>query len=108
MKYETPLKKATFHQRLNRFAVLVRVGRCNEMVHLPNSGRLNELLVAGRTVFLIERPQLNRKTACDIVLTSLGGYFISLDARLPNELVAEALSLGILPPLKAIPVFEER
>jgi sugar fermentation stimulation protein A len=72
--------------------------------HLPNSGRLTELLVPGRRVLLQEcigaagrRPV--RKTQYDLSLVALDGRWVSVDARLPNGLVAEALAERRMEPL---------
>jgi sugar fermentation stimulation protein A len=72
--------------------------------HLPNSGRLTELLVPGRRALLRERsgPAARRpvrKTNYDLILVELDGRWVSVDARLPNDLVAEALVERRMEPL---------
>jgi sugar fermentation stimulation protein A len=42
----------SFVRRDNRFRVQVKIGGNLVAAHLPNSGRLGELLVPGRTVWL--------------------------------------------------------
>ena len=71
--------------------------------HLPNSGRLGELLVAGYRVLLVERPGAKRKTRYDLSLVELEGRWVSVDARLPNDLVEEALQQSRLTPLIGYP-----
>ena len=47
-----PLVPATFVRRDNRFRVQVRIAGRVAAAHLPNSGRLGELLVPGRKTWL--------------------------------------------------------
>lgn len=100
MRLPEPLFEASLLRRVTRFSVLVeREGR-QELVYLANSGRLQELLRRGRVVFLAERPTPDRKTHYDLVLVKLDSQLISADARLPNEIVAEALREGKLAPFR--------
>ncbi len=85
-----------FLARDNRFRVTVEVDGQAVWAHLPNSGRLGELLVPGRRALLVERPGPHRKTDYDMALIEFKGRWVSVDARLPNELVAEALHEGAL------------
>jgi len=94
-----PLVSGIFVKRDNRFRVQVRVGGQIEAAHLPNSGRLGELLMPGHKVWLApadldRNPQ--RRTAYDLALVQFAGRLVSVDARLPGKLVAEALHQGRL------------
>lgn len=99
VKVEGNLVEARFVVRDNRFRATVEVAGQEVWAHLPNSGRLGELLVPGQRVLLIERPRAKRKTAFDLSLVELDGHWVSVDARLPNDLVEEALRAGRLAPL---------
>jgi sugar fermentation stimulation protein A len=88
-----------FVARDNRFRVTVEVDGQRVGAHLPNSGRLGELLVSGRPVLLLERPKAGRKTRYDMSLVESEGRWVSVDARLPNDLVEEAIRGGHLVPL---------
>lgn len=99
MQIAGQLVQAEFVSRDNRFRVTVEVQGQPVWAHLPNSGRLGELLVPGRRAILIKRPSDRRKTQYDLHLIELQGRWVSLDARLPNDLVEEALLGGILPDL---------
>jgi len=90
-----------FVRRDNRFRVTVEVGGDSVAAHLPNSGRLTELLVPGRVCWLAEFDSPRRKTRFDLLLVEHSGLFVSVDARLPNELFAEGLAEGRLEPFKA-------
>ncbi|MBI2886006.1 MAG: DNA/RNA nuclease SfsA [Chloroflexi bacterium] len=95
-----PQRLGRFLRRVNRFAVEVEVEVDGEpmMAHLPNSGRMTELLVAGHPALLIARPGPARKTAYDMALVQYRGIWVSVDSRLPSALAYEALRQRALPP----------
>ena len=99
-----PLVEGRFIKRLNRFAALVDVERREYLAHVPNSGRMRELLVPGYRVLLVPAPPgSQRKTVFDLALVDTGGVLSSADARLPNKLVAEALNSSRLPQFSEYP-----
>jgi sugar fermentation stimulation protein A len=91
MKIATKLIPATFMKRDNRFRVTVRVEGHRVWAHLPNSGRLRELLVPGRRVLLAAAQAPGRLTAYDLLMVDLDGTLVSIDARLPSRLLYETL-----------------
>ena len=92
-----PLVGGLFIARPNRFAAVVSIDGNEEVVHVPNSGRLTELLVPGRPVLLRAVPKPSRKTRYDMALVGLEHTLVSADARLPAALFAEAVAQGRLP-----------
>ncbi len=100
MHWPTPLLPARFVRRDNRFRAQVeRDGRLMA-THVANSGRLGELLTPGAAVWVAPfQDQAARKTACHLALVEYAGVLVSVDARLPNRLVAEALAAQRLPAL---------
>ncbi len=96
MRIEGALVDGRFVARHNRFLVTVEVAGTEVNAHLPNSGRLLELLVPGRRAVLVKRPAAGRKTRYDLSLVEHKGRWVSVDARLPNDLVEEALRAGRL------------
>jgi sugar fermentation stimulation protein A len=94
------LREATFVARDNRFRTTVELDGRWVWAHLPNSGRLEELLEPGRRLFLRPAASPNRKTAYDLLLVDVEGVLVSADARLPNLLVEEALREGRLSPFE--------
>ncbi len=95
-----------FQERLNRFAALVKVGGVLTRCHLPNPGRMEELLKEGATVLLRPAaPGGGRRTPYDLVAARLHGMDVSLDSQLPNRLVAEALKGHCLEELEPYTVF---
>ncbi|MDH7569062.1 MAG: sugar fermentation stimulation protein SfsA, partial [Armatimonadota bacterium] len=94
MRFEPPLIPACFLSRENRFLVRVRTRGGVEAAHLPNSGRMTELLVPGAAAMLAPVRRAARKTAWDLVLIAYQGRWVSVDARLAPLLAAEALQRG--------------
>ncbi|MFQ6015683.1 MAG: hypothetical protein ACE5NP_09600 [Anaerolineae bacterium] len=98
MELKAKLVEAVFLARDNRFRATVEVEGRRVWAYLPNSGRLGELLKSGQRLLLRPVTAPGRKTACDLVLVDLGERLVSVDARLPNLLVKEALREGRLSP----------
>jgi len=91
------LVEGTFLTRSNRFRVEVRIGHQVASAHLANSGRLEELLIPDRTVWLKRAARRHRKTGYDLALIEYGETLVSLNSHLPNALLAQALRGGYLP-----------
>ena len=89
--------RATFLRRVNRFVVEVKQGGRAVRAHLANSGRLTELLAPGRPAMLVARHSSTRKTRYDLALIRYHGLWVSVDARKPGPLLAEAIVNGQLP-----------
>jgi sugar fermentation stimulation protein A len=96
MKLKSPLQEGVFLSRPNRFAAWVQVNGSPTMVHVPNSGRMRELLRQGNRVLLTPAAREGRKTAYDLSLVDLGHTLVSSDARLPPALVEEFFARGQL------------
>ncbi|MGM9526562.1 MAG: DNA/RNA nuclease SfsA [Peptococcaceae bacterium] len=91
------LRQAIFVQRDNRFRAEVLLDGQPVKVHVPNSGRMKELLVPGAAVWVQPAAGAGRKTAYTLLLVQQGDRFVCLNAHLANELVAFWLAQGILP-----------
>lgn len=91
-----------FFRRKNRFVCEIELGGKPIQAYLPNTGRLEELLVAGRKV-LFEKRRSSGKTLYDVIAIETDAYPIgepiwaSLDSRLPPKLLAWAISTGKIP-----------
>ncbi len=97
-----PLVAARFVARPNRFVVHARLRTGGEPVaaHLADPGRLRELLVPGRPLWLRPASDPARKTRWSAVLIEApGGFLVSVDTTLPNRLIGEALRRRALPEL---------
>lgn len=100
MNWPTPLLPARFIRRENRFRAVVEMDGHLLPAHVPNSGRLGELFTPGAAVWVaLADASAPRKTVCHLALVEYAGVLVSVDARLPNRLVAEALTAGRLPSL---------
>ena len=103
----------------NRFRIVARLHSTGEVVtaHCPDPGRLRELLIpdGNVTVYVSRAAQANdstpaaparttRKTLYDLrfVVHPESGVLISLDTRVPNQIVAEALAARTLPPFAGL------
>jgi len=95
MRIEGELVKAKFVKRLNRFVALVEVDGVQEFAHVPNTGRLKELLVDGAAVMVRKYDKTDRKTRFGLILVRKNGIWVSIDsANAPNRIMYEALVQG--------------
>ncbi|HRX05336.1 MAG TPA: hypothetical protein P5148_19455, partial [Anaerolineae bacterium] len=81
MNWPGRLQQASFVRRDNRFRAWVL--RDGELIsaHVPNSGRLGELLTPGAAVWIRRHDRSERKTASDLVMVAHAGVLVSIDAR---------------------------
>ena len=91
------LLEAKFIQRDNRFRAEVELNGVPVKVHVPNSGRMKELLVPGASVWIQPAAGEHRKTAYTLLLVQQGDRFVCLNAHLANEIIAFWLQQGLLP-----------
>lgn len=98
MKYRKKLITAKFLKRENRFLAQVIINGKIFSAHIPNSGRLNELLTPNREIFLLpaDGTAATRKTGYTLVLSRYGAGLVSLEAAKANDLFEEALKSGII------------
>lgn len=95
MRWPQPLLPARFVRRVNRFRVEVEQEGRRLAAHLPNSGRLLDLLHPGTPVWLHPQPDPRRRTPFDLLLVAQGATLVSVDARLPPRLLHEAIRRGL-------------
>jgi sugar fermentation stimulation protein A len=93
MQY-TNIRPAVFLSRPNRFIARVEIDGQEETVHVKNTGRCKELLVPGRTVWLEEGSNPNRKTKYDLIAVDKDGLLVNMDAQAPNKVFAEWAHAG--------------
>jgi len=98
MKIEGALLEATFIDRPNRFITLVEIDGNIHRSHLPDPGRLKELLFPGAKVLVRPAPlNSDRKTKFSTVMVKHGDQLISLVSALPNQFVKESLQRNEIP-----------
>ena len=101
MKITGPLIKGSFIKRPNRFVTIVKVGNKSVKSHLPDPGRLSEILTPGRELYLRKAiTSKHRKTDYSTILAKYNGELVSLVSALPNKFVKECISTKILSFLK--------
>ena len=88
--------RGTFLRRPNRFIAHVLYQDQELVAHVPNTGRCQEILLPGATVFLEKAANPNRKTAYSLLAAQKGSRLINIDSQAPNQVVAEALASGKL------------
>ena len=101
MKIKGPLIPAKFVERPNRFITIIDINGIKYRSHLPDPGRLKELLNPGAN--LLVRPaseNSKRKTRYTTVMVNHNGQLISLVSSLPNQFVKEVLLKKELPMFK--------
>ncbi len=84
-------------ERVNRFLAKVQTSFGLVYCHVPNPGRMEELLYPGCQVMLRNVDGKLRKTNYDLVLAFDGNVPVSIDSRLPNALVQKALEESYIP-----------
>jgi sugar fermentation stimulation protein A len=104
MNYHSELEPAIFQERPNRFLGVVEHRGERKLCFIPNPGRMNELLEPGRIVYLTRNLGVNRKTCFDMVLVRYEDTLVSIDSRMPNKLLVEAIRSNLLPDFRGFRV----
>ena len=97
MQFTPPLIEATFMERPNRFLGIVDLDGVSTQCHIPNPGRMMELLTEGAKVYIQKKTGPGRKTMYDLILVEHRGVLVSVDSRTPNNLADEAITQGRIP-----------
>ena len=98
MKIKGPLIKAVFIERPNRFITIIEIGGEKHKSHLPDPGRLKELLIPGASLLVRPAPEnKERSTAFTTIMVNLKGQWISLVSTLPNQFVKYSFQKNRIP-----------
>ncbi|MBS3794443.1 MAG: DNA/RNA nuclease SfsA [Candidatus Thorarchaeota archaeon] len=89
--------EAQFLSRPNRFLGIVGLKGNEFQAFIPNPGRMEELMIKGKTVYLRYLPSPKRKTDYDLIVVKHRGILVSIDSRLPNQFVGHLLEQEELP-----------
>ena len=101
MVIEGPLIPAVFIERPNRFITIVEINGELYRSHLPDPGRLKELLIPNAKLMVRPAPDgSDRKTSYSTVMVEHEGQLISLVSTLPNMFVHYALKKNEIPILR--------
>ena len=97
MKIGHKFINAEFIERPNRFLTKVKIKDKIFMSHLPDPGRLKELLTPGAKLLLKKENGINRKTKFSTQAVYLNKTLISLNTLTPNKFVSFLLRNKLLP-----------
>ena len=97
MSTKTRVRIGKFIERPNRFLARVEIDGQIEEVFVPNPGRMYELMVPGKQVYIRDNPGPHRKTSFDMVGVHHDGVLVSLDSNLPNRFIRDLLESRKLP-----------
>ena len=98
MKIEGPLINAVFIERPNRFITIIEIGGEKHKSHLPDPGRLKELLIPGASLLVRPAPEnKERSTAFTTIMVNQKGQWISLVSTLPNQFVKYSFQKNRIP-----------
>lgn len=98
--YPTPVVAVRFLDRPNRYLARVEPlnGGDSFEAHVPNPGRMEELLVPRETDgYVVPATAAGRRTAWDLVTVRHLRSIVSIDSRIGNRLVGQALVSGTIP-----------
>ncbi|WP_367924800.1 DNA/RNA nuclease SfsA [uncultured Ruthenibacterium sp.] len=94
MQYKQ-IQKGVFLDRPGRFIAHVEVDGVVQVCHVKNTGRCQELLLPGATVYVDKAPAgAVRKTLFDLVAVEKGNLLINMDSQAPNRAAEEFLRAG--------------
>ncbi|HHZ99383.1 MAG TPA: DNA/RNA nuclease SfsA, partial [Candidatus Marinimicrobia bacterium] len=98
MKIPGPLRDARFVERPNRFLTVVDIDGKRVKSHLPDPGRLKELLIPGAQLKVRPRDSQSshRRTSWTTLLVKKERHWVSIDSTLPNRFVQSLLVNGEL------------
>lgn len=96
MNLNYDIRFGTFISRPNRFIAHINIDGEEVISHVPNTGRLRELLVPGASVMVSYHPSESRKTKYELRMVKKKNYWISIDSQLPNTLAYEAIANDVI------------
>jgi sugar fermentation stimulation protein A len=82
-------EEALFHERPNRFTLVLRSGKRLIKAYLPNTGRLEEYLVEGSRFYIV--PFSSPKFSYRVASTLYQDHYVSLDTIQMNHVVASLI-----------------
>ncbi|MHA2068181.1 MAG: DNA/RNA nuclease SfsA, partial [Candidatus Thorarchaeota archaeon] len=91
MLSEGEVSEALLIDRPNRFLGRVELDGKTIEVFIPNPGRMYELMIPGKQVFIRRKSGPNRKTQYDMIGVWHKDVLISIDTNLPNRFMKESL-----------------
>jgi sugar fermentation stimulation protein A len=103
-KYE----KAIFSRRINRFIIECSLGDKRIRAYLPNPGRLLEILLPGRQIYLLRNPShIGRATDYTVIAALKDGIPILLDTHHANNITQMLITEGKIPGFKGYSIVRQ-
>ncbi len=94
------LTRGIFRRRYQRFFADVEIPGIGAITaHCPNTGTMRTLLEDGADAWLRHSDDPKRKLAWTLVLLGVPGGLALVDTSLPNTIVAEGITAGLVPSL---------
>ena len=94
--YDTILK-ATYTGRPNRFVMTLDLNGESVLAHLPNPGRMWELLFTGVTMYIVPHDKPDAKTKYRVVGIERDGVVIMLDTNYSNDVAEHLIENKLIP-----------
>ena len=94
--YDTILK-ATYTGRPNRFVVTLDLNGESVLAHLPNPGRMWELLFIGVTMYIVPHDKPDAKTKYRVIGIERDGVVIMLDTNYSNDVAQHLIENKVIP-----------
>ncbi|GGE07008.1 sugar fermentation stimulation protein [Marinithermofilum abyssi] len=85
---------AIFLERPNRFEAIVQIGEKMERVHVPNTGRMQEMLHPGVPVVLEKSDNPRRKNRFSLKWVNKNGHWICIHSAWANRVFEDAVERG--------------
>ncbi|WP_169713715.1 DNA/RNA nuclease SfsA [Paludifilum halophilum] len=100
MKMAGKKVQGIFIDRPNRFEAIVEIDGQREVVHVPNTGRMHEMLLPGTEVVVEQSDNPRRKTQYSLKFVRKKGHWICIHSALANRVFEEAVQSGVLDGVK--------
>ncbi|MGQ4912369.1 MAG: DNA/RNA nuclease SfsA [Candidatus Thorarchaeota archaeon] len=97
MRHSDQVFEARFLSRPNRFLAKLELNGAEIEAFVPNPGRMHELMIPGKSMYVRLNPGDHRRTDYDLIGLHHDGVLISLDSNLPNRFMREMLVNHSLP-----------
>ncbi|MFX0108520.1 MAG: DNA/RNA nuclease SfsA, partial [Candidatus Hodarchaeota archaeon] len=91
MSKDDSISVGTFIERPNRFLAIVELETKIVEAFVPNPGRMYELLLPGKRIYVRSNPGDHRKTDYDLIAVEHDSHLVSIDANLPNRFMKREL-----------------
>lgn len=102
LPFTPALLEACFIKRVSRFSARVLIAGAEQLAHVPNSGRMRELLTEGAKVYVQLQDLPHRTTKYDLVAVEYQGILVSIDSRIPNKIMPTIITTGVLKEMSAV------